>query len=667
MGDISIPGVSSRYNTQKLIQDLLDVEKRKLTRLETQKADLEDTKQIWQSYSRRMSVLRDAARNLFGFESPFANRIGESSQANAVSLNPNRSAAEGQWRIKVLQIATADRLLSDELPLDATAPAGDYRFKVGDQEVTVNFRGGRLSNLVEAINQRGRDLIRASLIRTTADRQVLSIEAQKTGSQNRLEFFGAARDFVTQAGLMRPSRTTDQTIPLTAETTRTRTAPESVTLSENQLTLQPRARAEVLLNRDVSRGLVLEVDIQAERLSQEEVPAPPPGLNLEPPGVAEFQDIRIRSNPLRTGLPRFEPPTPQQPTNDPRVGQLRTAERQIDLPNFPLEGGSTTLKVPLEGIARLDQLILDNRNTHMRYTLTQIRLVDPNARGDLEPKNAQTTAQDAVFEIDGVRVTRPTNSINDVIPNVTINLSDTTPAPATVKVTPDYESIKNGIINFVGNYNRFMLETLVLTSRNEAILNEANYLSDAEREALRKNMGKFQGDTSLNQLRSSLQRFMMEPYPSGVPNISLLQQVGISTNTSGRTSGSTPEAARLRGYLEINEGQLDQAIRENLVAVKNLFGMDTNGDLVIDSGAAFRVDEYIRPYVQTGGFIANRVNTLNSQIDRQNREIRNFNDYLVRYEQDLKRRYGQMEGALNRMQETGRAIDNFSRQNSGGN
>ncbi len=667
MGDISIPGVSSRYNTQKLIQDLLDVEKRKLTRLETQKADLEDTKQIWQSYSRRMSVLRDAARNLFGFESPFANRIGESSQANAVSLNPNRSAAEGQWRIKVLQIATADRLLSDELPLDATAPAGDYRFKVGDQEVTVNFRGGRLSNLVEAINQRGRDLIRASLIRTTADRQVLSIEAQKTGSQNRLEFLGAARDFVIQAGLMRPSRTTDQTIPLTAETTRTRTAPESVTLSENQLTLQPRARAEVLLNRDVSRGLVLEVDIQAERLSQEEVPAPPPGLNLEPPGVAEFQDIRIRSNPLRTGLPRFEPPTPQQPTNDPRVGQLRTAERQIDLPNFPLEGGSTTLKVPLEGIARLDQLILDNRNTHMRYTLTQIRLVDPNARGDLEPKNAQTTAQDAVFEIDGVRVTRPTNSINDVIPNVTINLSDTTPAPATVKVTPDYESIKNGIINFVGNYNRFMLETLVLTSRNEAILNEANYLSDAEREALRKNMGKFQGDTSLNQLRSSLQRFMMEPYPSGVPNISLLQQVGISTNTSGRTSGSTPEAARLRGYLEINEGQLDQAIRENLVAVKNLFGMDTNGDLVIDSGAAFRVDEYIRPYVQTGGFIANRVNTLNSQIDRQNREIRNFNDYLVRYEQDLKRRYGQMEGALNRMQETGRAIDNFSRQNSGGN
>lgn len=667
MGDISIPGVSSRYNTQKLIQDLLDVEKRKLTRLETQKTELEDTKQIWQAYSRRMSVLRDATRSLFGFESPFSNRVGESTQPNAVSLSPNRSAAEGQWRVKVIQIATADRLLSDELPLDATAPAGDYRFKVGNQEVTVNFRGGRISGLVEAINQRARDLIRASLIRTTADRQVLSIESQKTGAQNQLEFLGAARDFVTQVGMMRPAISVDKTVPIDPESAQIRSGAGTASLSENRLTLQPRSRVDLNINRTVERGMVLELDIQAERLRQEDRPSPPAGLNLEPPGVAEFQDIRIRSNPLRTGLPRFEPPTPQQPTNDGRVAQLKSGDRQIDLPDFPLEDGSVTLRVPLENLARLDSLVFDNRNTHMRYTLTQVRMVDPNARTDLQPKNAQTTAQDAVFEIDGVRVTRPTNSINDVIPNVTINLNDTTPAPATVKVTPDYESIKNGIINFVGNYNRFMLETLVLTSRNEAILNEATYLTDAERETLRKNMGRFQGDTSLNQLRSSLQRFMMESYPTGVPNISLLQQVGISTNTSGRTSSSTPEAARLRGYLEINEGQLDQALRDNLVAVKNLFGMDTNGDLIVDNGAAFRIDEYIRPYVQTNGFIANRVNTLDSQIDRQNREIRNFNDYLVRYEQDLKRRYGQMEGALNRMQETGKALDNFSRQNSGGN
>lgn len=667
MGDISIPGVSSRYNTQKLIQDLLEVEKRKLTRLENQRTELEDTKKVWQAYSRRVSGLRDAARSLFSFESPFLNRVGESTQPNAVTLNPNRSAAEGQWRIQVVQTATADRLSSDELPLDATAPAGDYRIKVGNQEITVNFRGGQLSSLVEAINQRGRDLVRASLIRTTADRQVLSIEGLRTGAENRLAFLGAARDFSVQTGLMRPAPGGEGAVALRPETVRASGTTSPVTVTDNRLVLEPRTRAEVAVDRGVRPGMVLEVALRAERLPAQPGPTPPSGLSLEPPGVAEFEGIRVRSNPLRTNLPRFEPPAPPLPVEDPAVGSARAGERQLRLPDFPLETGETVIRLPLEGLTRLESLVLDNRNTHLRYTIASVRLVDPPSRGDLEPKNPRSTARDAVFEIDGVRVTRPTNTVSDVIPNVTINLNDVTSAPATVKVTPDYESIKNGIINFVGTYNRFMLETLVLTSRNEAILNEATYLTDAEREELRKNMGRFQGDTTLNQLRSSLQRFLMESYPTGVPNLTLLQQIGIGTNATGRTSGAAPEAARLRGYLEINEGQLDRAIRENLTAVRNLFGMDTNGDLVVDNGAAFRVDEYIRPYVQTGGFIANRVSTLDSQIDRQNREIRSFNDYLVRYEQDLRRRYGQMEGALNRMQETGKAIDNFNRQNSGGN
>ena len=667
MGDISIPGVSSRYNTQKLIQDLLEVEKRKLTRLENQRTELEDLKKTWQAYNRRMSTVREAARALFGADSPFSNRVGESSQVNAVTLSPNRAAPEGQWRIRVLQVATADRFLSDEMPLDATAPAGDYRFKVGNQEISVPFRGGRLSSLVEAINQRGRDVLRASLVRITNDRQVMSIESLKTGEENKLEFLGVARDFSLQSGLMRPSQKFDRVISLTADNTRVQSLPQTVNLGSNQITLNPQARLEINADMDVKKGQVLEIKLRAERLNQEATPEQPRGLQLDPPGVAEFQDIQIISNPLRTNLPRFEAPPPPQPVNDANVGFLRGGSQQVNLPAFPLENAETVISLPLDELSRLDSLVFSNRNTQMRYTITDVRVVDTTSRGDLEPKNAQTTAQNAVFEIDGIRVQRPTNTVNDVIPNVTLNINDVTPAPATVRVTPDYESIKNGIINFVGNYNRFMLETLVLTSRNEAILNEASYLTDAEREELRKNMGKFMGDTTLNQLRNNLQRFMMEPYPTGVSNLTLLQQIGISTNTTARTSGSVPEASRLRGYLEINEAQLDQALRQNLTAVKNLFGSDTNGDLVIDNGAAFKTDSYLRPYVQTGGFIATRVGTLDSQIERQNREIQNFNNYLVRYEQDLRRRYGQMEGALNRMQETGKAIDNFSRQNSGGN
>lgn len=665
MGDISIPGVSSRYNTQKLIQDLVEVERRKLTRLEGQKTELVELRTLWQALSRRMQSVRDAARSLYGFESPFANRIGETTQERAVTVNPNRSAPEGEWRIRVIQTATADRFLSAELPLDATAPAGEYRFRVGQEEAAISFRGGRLSALVEAINQRTRGLLRAALIRVSPDRQVLSLEATKTGEANRLELQGAARELAVQTGMARAQPAGERMLAITPQTVGRGVGGEGVSLEEGRLQLPPGGRASLAAGVAVRPGLVLELRVQAERLSESQAPPPPPGLSLESPGLAEFQGVQIRSNPLRTGLPRFEPPAPAAPINDPRVGRAVLGQGQLDLPPFPLESTEAVIRLPFDREDQLRSLELENRNTHMRYTLTSVRVYDPAERGDLAPLRAQSTARDAVFELDGVRITRPSNTVDDVIPAATINLLDPTEGTATIRIKPDFTSIKDGIISFVGQYNRLMLELLALTSRNEAVLNEVSYLSDQEREELRKNLGRMIGDTSLNQLRSSLQRIMMESVPTGQP-ITLLSQVGISTNV-GRSQGGAVDASRLRGYLEIDETRLDRALRENLAAVRALFGVDTNGDLVVDHGVAFRTDEVLRPQVQTGGLIATRVGTLDSQISRQDQEIQQFQDYLRRYEQDLRRRYGQMEGALNRLEETGRAIDNFSRQNSRGN
>jgi len=663
---MSIPGVSSRYNTQKLIADLMEVERQKLTRLETEKTQYQDMKTVWQGLSRRMQTLRDATRKLYGFESPFLNKIGESTQAGAVTLSPTRAAVEGQWKLKVLQVATADRFMSKELPLDATAPAGDYLFRVGDKEITVPFRGGRLNLLVDAINARGRDYLRSSLIRTTAESQVMTIESLKLGSANRLEFLGPARDWSVQAGLMAPNTSADRIVPLSASASRVLSAPNSVTFENNTAVLGPGSRLTLPVDAEIKPGMMLEFTVRGTPITAPPQGEVPPGLQLPTPGTVEFQDIRIRNNPLRTGFPNFTPSTPPPEVRNPKVGTVLGAPVALVLPDFPLTAEEKTIQVPLAGMTRMEGLQLENKNTGISYTLSNIRIFDPNARGELAPVNAQSNAMDAVFELDGVRVTRGTNTIDDVITGVTINVNETTPAPATVKVTPDYESIKEGMIQFVGNYNRFLVDLLTLTSRNESVINEATYLTDTEREELRKNIGKLQGDVTLTQLRSSLQRILMDGYPTGNPALSLLHQAGISTNASGSTGGN-PEASRLRGYLEINEAKLDQVMRENLNQIKNLFGVDTNGDLVIDNGAAYKIEEYLKPYLQTGGFLPARVTNLDSNIARQDREINEYNNYLVRYEQDLKRKYGAMEGALNRMESTGQAIDNFSRQNGGGN
>ena len=56
MSDISIPGVSSRYNTTKLIDDLMEAERIPLARMEEDVTAFESEKKNWQQVNRNMAV-----------------------------------------------------------------------------------------------------------------------------------------------------------------------------------------------------------------------------------------------------------------------------------------------------------------------------------------------------------------------------------------------------------------------------------------------------------------------------------------------------------------------------------------------------------------------------------------------------------------------------------
>jgi flagellar hook-associated protein 2 len=170
------------------------------------------------------------------------------------------------------------------------------------------------------------------------------------------------------------------------------------------------------------------------------------------------------------------------------------------------------------------------------------------------------------------------------------------------------------------------------------------------------------GDLSLQQLKDSLQTTMMNPYPTALGReLSLLAQIGISTDTRAPGSASI-DKTRLRGYLEVDEQKLTSAIEQHAEGVKQLFGNDTNGDLVMDSGAAFRLDALLRPYVSIGGIFPQRVTTLDQQIADSNRNIADYKIKLDDYQAELKKKYGQMGGALDALQKNSQSIQNFNRQ-----
>jgi flagellar hook-associated protein 2 len=266
--------------------------------------------------------------------------------------------------------------------------------------------------------------------------------------------------------------------------------------------------------------------------------------------------------------------------------------------------------------------------------------------------------------MDGIEVKRGTNVIGDLIPGVTLTLKAPSQSAVELSIKHDLEGIKKQIVNLVGAYNGIITDIDVLTRRDETVITDASYLSDEEKTKAKTNLGLFFGDLSLQQLKGSMQNVMMSAYPTSIGrDLSLLAQAGISTDT--RAPGSAAiDRTRLRGYLEIDEPKLTATIAQHAEALKELFGNETTGNLIVDSGAAFRLDSLLRPYVQNGGILPQRVATLDSQIAASNREIADYKVRLDDYQAELKRKYAQMGSALDSMQHSSESIQNFNRQNN---
>ena len=110
MSDIFVPGLRSRFNTERLVEDLMTVERIPRDRTERNIESLESRKTYWQSLGRRMDSLRNSARLLFSFQNPFNDRVAVSGDENILTATATREASEHSYRFSVRQLAQADQI-----------------------------------------------------------------------------------------------------------------------------------------------------------------------------------------------------------------------------------------------------------------------------------------------------------------------------------------------------------------------------------------------------------------------------------------------------------------------------------------------------------------------------------------------------------------------------
>lgn len=662
MSDISIPGVSSKYDTQKLIEGLMKIERIPRDRAEERVKELQAQKGAWQDVNRRLLSLRESSRNLFSFQNPFNARVANSSDESVMTAIASREAVEETLRFTVKQTASADRFMSNRLPDNHQVPSGRYVFKVGEESLQLDYRGGNLRDFVDSINRRNSNLVRAQLVPVTSTERILVIEALKTGSNSRLSFEQAAENFGVAAGLIEKTNETRQELALNRPGNFKSTLDPAKVLHQNGI-LTVQAGSETAIRSDSplsTRNLVLEIELQLRDRPGDQPVQPPSGPGIPNTGSITYEGITIQSAPAEAKLPEWTPPPIPPRRDDNQILYLIDGSgNSIPLPESRSSNDFQTVSLPLSLFSdSFSGIGIRNNNTHKDVLVRSARVLDPTEISGFRPSNPANTARDAVILMEGIEVIRPSNRIDDLVPGVTLNLHAASDKPVSLTVEPDRPAAKEAIITLVGNYNRVMAELNVLSRREDAVINELTYLSEDERKTYQERLGMFQGDSTLGQLRATLQRIMMDAYPTREGE-AVLAGFGISTNSQ---PGGGFDSSRMRGYLEIEEKKLMDALQNEFHRVRDVFGRDTDNDLIIDAGAAFAMDSLIRPYVETGGIVSLKTRTIDGMISREQTTIANLDVQLARKEQDLKRRYGMMESALNQMESSSSAWDNFSRQ-----
>jgi flagellar hook-associated protein 2 len=667
MSDLSIPGVTSNYDTAAIIEELMKVERIPRDRAVERLKELEVLRRAWLDLSARLVKLRESARNLYSYQNPFNDRIAKSSNDALLTATASREAVEGVTDIVVKQVASADKFVSKNLSKDYKVAAGVYEFTVGEKTISVQFSGGSLKEFADAVNRKAKDYVKVQVVPVTSSENVLVIEGAKTGEKNRLSFGQASIDLALSSGMMERASGSEQKVQANAQAVKVWENPGSksgVSVNEGTIRLAPGSEAKIDIAPPASgTGMWLEYEVRVTTADPGAVATQPTGPAIPDSGSLTYGGITVEADPFAVDLPEWEaPPEPKVVENDNVVYVGSSTGAYTPLDPIPAATGEwVKVRVPLSELpSDAASLAFRNENTGKVVEVRGIRVYDPTDTGGLKPVNPVSTAKDAIIVMDGIEVRRDSNSVSDLIPGVTLSLKQASAEKIKLSVEPDRQAVKDAIIEFVGLYNRVVAEINVLSSNNEAIVQELDYYTEAERKVAMERLGLLQGDSTLMQIKTYMQRTMMDPAlaPLAEGDLIMLAQIGITTDSrKGGSSGY--DASRMRGYLEIDEAALDKALEENFEGVKAIFGSDTDGDLIVDSGVSYKLDQYIKAFVETGGIIALKTRTLDQQITDQKKLIATLEQQLLAKEEELKRQYGLMEGALNTMNSTSNSLNNL--------
>ncbi|MFY8330449.1 flagellar filament capping protein FliD [Vagococcus carniphilus] len=245
-------------------------------------------------------------------------------------------------------------------------------------------------------------------------------------------------------------------------------------------------------------------------------------------------------------------------------------------------------------------------------------------------KAEKVPGEDAEFTIDGMKVTRSSNEVSDVIENVTIHLLGETKENVNLSLKTDTEKLTTAVKDFVEQYNNVM-----------GFISEKTSVGDPSKKDNK--AGTLNGDGSLMRLQSSL-RFLMTGAPGNNDKTNIITPMELGIESKDKTSTITFDEEKFKAALKKDPEAVQNFFYNEKKEMKEVTGPDGKPTMEFEKsefGYTVKLKELMNEYLDdTKGkksVFKSKTETLESNMKDIDERIKRFNvkiekkkDYYVR-------------------------------------
>lgn len=246
--------------------------------------------------------------------------------------------------------------------------------------------------------------------------------------------------------------------------------------------------------------------------------------------------------------------------------------------------------------------------------------------------NRQQVATDAQLTVDGLSVTRSSNTINDLIDGVTLDLYMPTNGNARVDLNRETATIKDNLKALVTAYNTFDASMAVLADPKSTVETYGGALA---------------GDSLLQSIRVQVRGML-----TGNFTLTSAGNYLSSGDTSATKLNAEVNAGRhvglsidRTGKLTLDESKLDDALAKHFDQVVALFTANDSNQSIYSpkpGGLAGDAVKKIDQMLRSSGLIAKQTDTANKQVDALKANLASLEDRM----KSLLNRYTQQFAAM---------------------